>query len=55
MDILDKIDLLLIGEEGTVAADVGTNTAKGHIDVVGGKCPEGYVYDKKKKVCVMEE
>jgi hypothetical protein len=32
--------------------DVATNTAKGHIDVVGGKCPKGQVYDKIKKVCV---
>ena len=40
MDIIDRIRII-IGEEGIVAADVETNTAKGHIDVIGG--------EKKKK------
>lgn len=48
MDILDKIDLM----DQTVAGDVSTNLAKGSIDVVGGKCPKGQVYDKDKKTCV---
>jgi hypothetical protein len=49
MDLLDKIDLMV---DTTVAGDVATNTAKGKIDIIGGKCPDGQVYDKIKKVCV---
>lgn len=36
----------------TTTTDVAKNLARGHVDVVGGKCPEGYRYDKNKKVCV---
>jgi hypothetical protein len=50
MDIVDRIDKFLT--DTTVAADVATNTAKGKIDVIGGECPKGTVYDKIKKVCV---
>jgi hypothetical protein len=50
MDLIDKLDIML--SDTTVAGDVATNTAKGHIDVIGGKCPDGQVYDKIKKVCV---
>jgi hypothetical protein len=49
MDILDKLDLMI---DTTVAGDVATNTAKGSIDVIGGECPKGTVYDKIKKICV---
>lgn len=49
MDLLQKIDLMT---DTTVAGDVATNTAKGKIDVIGGECPKGTVYDKVKKVCV---
>jgi hypothetical protein len=50
MDITNKIDILIQDEIST--GDVSTNTAKGHIDVVGGKCPDGQVYDRIKKVCI---
>lgn len=50
MDLLNKIDKLLSDEITT--GDVATNTAKGHVDVIGGKCPNGMVYDKTKKICV---
>jgi hypothetical protein len=50
MDLLQKLDRMMV--DTTVAADVATNTAKGHIDVIGGECPKGTVYDKVKKVCV---
>ncbi len=36
----------------TVAGDVAQNTAKGKVDVVGGKCPEGMHYCNKRKTCV---
>ncbi len=49
MDILDKLNLMV---DTTVVGNVATNTAKGHIDIIGGECPKGYVYDKVKKVCV---
>jgi len=49
MDLLQKLDMMV---DTTVAADVATNTAKGKIDVIGGECPKGTVYDKVKKVCV---
>jgi len=54
MDLLDKIDKMVIDDESgaTTTGDVATNNAKGKIDVVGGKCPDGQVYDKLKKVCV---
>lgn len=51
MDILNKIDILLT-DEATVAANVAQNKAQGSVDVVGGECPDGYVWDAKKKVCV---
>lgn len=50
MDLLQKLDRMIA--DTTVAADVATNTAKGHIDIIGGECPKGTVYDKVKKVCV---
>jgi len=50
MNLLNKIDLFVNDEIST--GDVATNTAKGHIDVVGGKCPKGTKYCKTKKVCV---
>jgi len=45
MDLLGKIDKLLIGDESgaTTTGNVAVNTAKGHIDVVG------MAYRKKKK------
>jgi hypothetical protein len=49
MDLLRKLDMMI---DTTVAGDVATNTAKGKIDVIGGECPKGTVYDKVKKVCV---
>ena len=49
MDLLQKLNMMV---DTTVAADVATNTAKGKIDVIGGECPKGTVYDKVKKVCV---
>lgn len=49
MDLLQKLDMMT---DTTVAGDVATNTAKGKIDVIGGECPKGTVYDKVKKVCV---
>lgn len=49
MDITNKIDKLLQDEIST--SDVAVNNTKGNIDVVG-KCPDGQVYDKIKKVCV---
>lgn len=53
MDIINKIDKLLGDETGaTMTGNVATNLAKGHVDVVGGSCPKGQRYDKKKKVCV---
>lgn len=55
MDLLRKIDLVLqdqIASGATTSGNVAINTAKGSIDVIGGKCPEGQVYDKIKKVCV---
>ena len=58
MDILNRIDKLLgdqamtAGSGATTTANVAINTAKGHIDVVGGQCPKGQRYDKNKKVCV---
>jgi len=50
MDLLKKLDIMI--SDMTVAGDVATNTAKGSIDVIGGKCPKGTIYDKVKKVCV---
>jgi len=55
MNILNRIDKLLLDDDGggaTTTGDVATNTAQGKIDVVGGQCPKGMVYDKKKKTCV---
>lgn len=50
MDLLQRIDIFL--NDTTVTADVAVNTARGKIDVIGGECPKGMVYDKLKKVCV---
>lgn len=57
MDIIYRIDKLLgdqmtAGSGATTTANVATNLAKGHVDVIGGACPPGQVYDTKKKVCV---
>jgi hypothetical protein len=49
MDLLKKIEMIV---DTTVAGDVATNNTKGNIDVVGGECPEGMYYCKKKKTCV---
>lgn len=51
MDIIKRMDLF-IREEGTCTGDVATNNTQGNIDVVGGKCKEGYKWDPKKKVCI---
>ncbi len=51
MDLLKKLGMMIT--DTTVTGDVATNTAKGHIDVVGGKCPDGQIYDKIKKVCIL--
>lgn len=53
-NIIKKIDRLLIEQISgtTTTGDVEQNTARGKVDVIGGKCPEGMVYDKKKKTCV---
>ena len=53
MDLLHKIDKMIV--DTTVAADVTTNNAKGKIDVVGGKCPDGMHYCKKRKTCVPDK
>lgn len=50
MDLVGKIDKLIV--DTTVAGDVTTNNTKGNIDVVGGECPEGMYYCKKRKTCV---
>jgi len=52
MNIIDKINKLL-GEEGIVTGDVVPNKTKGNVDIVGGKCPEGYKYCPKEKACVL--
>lgn len=55
MNLLQKLDLFTdeeISSGATTSANVEPNVAKGHIDIVGGKCPDGQVYDKLKKVCV---
>lgn len=54
MNLLNKIELFITDQisGATTTDNVATNTAKGHIDVIGGKCPDGQVYDKIKKVCV---
>lgn len=49
MELIQKLDIMLSDTIST--GDVATNTAK-DIDVVGGKCPDGQVYDKIKKACV---
>lgn len=45
MDLISKIEKLLIGDEtgATLTGNVATNTAKGHIDVIGMS------YRRKKK------
>lgn len=55
MDLIKRMELFIndeVASGATTVADVAKNTAKGHIDVIGGKCPDGQYYDKKKKVCV---
>jgi len=55
MDLIKKIDFVLqdeIASGATTSGNVATNTAKGSIDVIGGECPKGQVYDKVKKVCI---
>lgn len=57
MDIIRRIDRVLgdqamAGSGATTTANVSTNLAKGHVDVVGGECPKGQRYDSKRKVCV---
>jgi len=62
MDLLKRIDLMV---DTTVVSDVATNTAKGHVDVIGGvqkvrrgvdsigyQCPKGQVWDKKTRTCI---
>lgn len=58
-DIVKYIDLILDAGGGggmasgaTTTGDVAKNPTKGNVDVIGGECPEGQVYDRKKKVCV---
>jgi len=50
MDITEKIDKMIV--DTTVAGDVATNNTKGNIDIVGGECPDGMHYCKKRKTCV---
>ena len=50
MDLLQKISKLIV--DTVVAGDVATNVAKGKVDVIGGKCPDGMHYCKKRKTCV---
>lgn len=50
MDLLCKIDKLIV--DTTVAGDVAQNTAKGKVDIIGGKCPDGMHYCSKRKTCV---
>ncbi len=56
MDIIKKIDKFLVREEGIVAGDVATNDAQGSVDIINkNQCPDGYTWDKKKKVCVEKD
>lgn len=50
MDLLHKIEKLIV--DTTVVGDVAQNKTKGNVDIVGGDCPEGMYYCKKKKTCV---
>jgi hypothetical protein len=50
MDLLHKIDKMIV--DTTVAGDVAQNKTQGKVDVVGGECPEGMYYCKKRKTCV---
>lgn len=50
MDLLKKIEVFVNDEIST--GDVAVNNTKGNIDVIGGECPKGTVYDKVNKVCV---
>ena len=55
MDIIDKINYIL-KEDGTVTGDIATNTAQGSIDIINkDDCPDGYIWDEKKKICVLKE
>lgn len=53
MDILEKIRKFL--PETTTTGDVEQNLSRGNVDVIGGECPDGMVYDKKKKTCVPKD
>lgn len=50
MDLLQKLEKMI--SDMTVTGDVAINNTKGNIDVIGGKCPDGMVYCKKKKICI---
>lgn len=54
MDIIRRISFLIndMDSGATTTGNVAQNLAKGHVDIVGGKCPDGQVYDTKKQVCV---
>jgi len=59
-DIMKRIDRFLSEEDGggevgagsTTVGNIAKNYSKGNVDVVGGKCPDGYKYDSKTKTCV---
>ena len=50
MDIINKINKLIT--DTIAVGDVESNLAKGSVDIVGGKCPEGQKWCPKKKECV---
>lgn len=55
MDLLNRIEKFLQNEMdsgGTTTGDVEPNLTKGNVDVVGGDCPKGQRYCKKRKTCV---
>lgn len=56
-DIVSKLDCL-IGDAITGGAittgNVEKNLARGHVDIIGAGCPEGFNWSKSKKVCVKE-
>ena len=52
MNIIKKIEKYL-KEEGIVTGDIATNDAQGSVDIINkDQCPDGFVWDKKKKICV---
>lgn len=56
MNIIKKIDLFLVGEEGIVTGDVETNDAQGSVDIINkDDCPDGFIWNEKKKICVKKE